>query len=244
MYLLVDAGNTRLKWYAWQGRFVRQGWLAYDRLESLADIGAGDFDRVLVSSVRGAAFESQFTSLCQACFAVNPEFISVQRRCRGLEAGYLSLDKLGVDRWLAMLSAYAACNKACIVVDAGTALTIDFVGFDGQHKGGLIVPGAQAMAGALLGSTEAVEVKSLTLTQTWQPGCDTVSCVGQGVVALYKSLMNEILQCVTTEPVGGGWLNATLYLTGGDADAFQHWLPSSAILEPRLVPKGLLLAAL
>lgn len=242
MQLLIDAGNTRLKWYHWQRRVVASGWLDYACLPALF-ANEHRFSRILVSSVRGEAFAESLTRLCLDAGETKPEFAAVNAVCGGVKVGYREPHKLGVDRWLAMLAAYSKASGACVVIDAGTAVTADFVSVEGKHLGGLIIPGAQTMGHSLLAKTHGAGVASLTLPQAWQLGRDTVSCVEFGVAAALKGFVNEVAEHTKMLAIqDSGWLSATIYLTGGDAQAIQEWLPLPAQTELALIAEGLLLA--
>ncbi|WP_075186047.1 type III pantothenate kinase [Teredinibacter haidensis] len=243
MQLLLDAGNSRLKWQLVDDKRKHEGCCAYSDLGCLAElVGATRLDRVLVSSVRGPEFDRELVLASRDQFGIEPFFAVVEQECLGLVAAYDDFRRLGVDRWLAMLAAFHREKSVCVVIDAGTAITADFVGLGGRHQGGLIVPGVQAMTRALLSSTSAIDVKSLTPPQTWRPGCDTLACVEQGVAAALKGLMSEVVAYTDTMakelPSASA---ATIYLTGGDMALLRSWLPASAKCESDLVLQGLLL---
>ncbi|SMF45144.1 type III pantothenate kinase [Alteromonadaceae bacterium Bs31] len=237
-FLALDAGNSRLKWMYRAGADESVGVCDYGEFGSvslLQKIKCENPSRIVVSSVKPEAFNRQLAERCVAAWGVKPVFAHVEKNCLGVTAGYENLAHLGVDRWLAMLAAFSANEQACVVVDAGTAITVDFVESRGRHIGGLIVPGIQASARALFRDTHAVSPESLTLAQKWQPGCDTLSCVEQGVSASLQGLLAQIegfsLQMGS---------DVKLYLTGGDAAVLQPWLGGS-IKSPELVLEGALL---
>ncbi|WP_185232264.1 type III pantothenate kinase [Teredinibacter franksiae] len=242
MKLILDAGNSRLKWQlrAVTHSVLEAGACEYAELESLfpAWVERG-VTEILVSSVKGVEFERYLDERSRFYFGLPPVFARVIKERCGLIAGYQDLSALGVDRWLAMLAAYVDCNSALVVIDAGTAITVDFVGVGGLHEGGLIVPGQRTLTRSLFVNTSAVRVESLTLPQTWLPGCDTLSCVEQGVAASYKGLMREVVLRASRERDGVG---ATIYLAGGDANLFRQWLPADVKCRPDLVFEGLLLS--
>ncbi|WP_052692230.1 type III pantothenate kinase [Teredinibacter purpureus] len=248
MFLLVDAGNSRIKWCVWHEGAQRSGvvqisedvftagaWALQLGEELVSSVGA-----IYVSSVRGDAFRLSFDAFCLDLFNVLPIYASVDSDNYGVRVGYSDPSLLGVDRWLAMLAAYRGSAEGVVVIDAGTAITVDYVDSCGDHLGGLIVPGVQAMASSLLINTREISIESLTLPQIWGPGCDTLSCVEQGVAASLKGLMAEVVACAhRISPPGS---TATIYLTGGDASILKSWLPSGVVVEPLLVFHGLLLS--
>src|SRR5690606_16101045 len=105
--------------------------------------------RMLVASVRGDGFKKVFSSVMTEKWHLQPEFATVTASCAGVQNGYVVPEKLGVDRWLALLAAYTTAAGPCCVVDCGTTITVDFVDRTGRHRGGYIVPGLHLMRDAL-----------------------------------------------------------------------------------------------
>lgn len=161
--LLIDAGNTRLKWRLLQGaRAGRVQGLAWTKSSAaraarrvLRD-GAGTA-RILVCSVAGLPLERALRQAARAAQLPRPLFIRSARRAAGVRNGYADTWRLGADRWLAMIGARALCPaRALCVVDIGTALTIDLLDERGRHRGGLLVPGPELMVDALLRHTAGI----------------------------------------------------------------------------------------
>jgi len=241
--LLIDAGNTRLKWQLHSVTGVSSGSCEYYELDHLLrSFAGGDFLKpgvVLVSSVRGEEFELVFSQQCGGVLGFSPEFVGVQRSCCGVSVAYEDLSRLGVDRWLALLAANARAKHGCVVVDAGTAITVDYVAAGGKHLGGLIVPGIHLMGAALLRNTHSVSVKSLTLPQTWSPGCDTVACVEQGVAACLQGFVSGAV-AADAFPGAAEMDSAKIFVCGGDSRVILPWLPTSrAVHAEHLVIDGL-----
>ena len=159
MMLLVDAGNTRVKWAlaapdAAPGAWHAQGAVAHDRLDELAAAwaAAGGVTRALVSNVAGA-------DLAERLAAVLPDgagvewFASTAERA-GLCNGYREPGRLGCDRFAAAIGARAlAPGQDLIVATCGTATTVDAVSADGRFVGGMILPGLALMASSLARNT-------------------------------------------------------------------------------------------
>ena len=192
--LLIDAGNTRLKWQWRTVNGVRDtGSAGYEQeLDDLPDMQM--IDHVLVASVG--------------------EHLSLQQQLRqrygdklvwfgqpllafgDFKHCYAKPERLGVDRWLAMLGARSHFGGSVLVADAGTAFTIDLLNEDGQHQGGFIVPGLAMAQNALFQNTGRVRpFQDERSASVIAAGQDTVSCVSAGVqrqlLALLQSVMNE-----------------------------------------------------
>ncbi len=224
--LLVDVGNSRLKW---QLRIAGKTVSEHQCL--LADVTSApwpeDVSQVLVASVREHKELHQFLQLVygqRLHWLANPPH-GDQR----IQHCYSDPARLGVDRWLAMLGARAELPGPLLVVDAGTALTLDLLSGDDQHVGGYIVPGLTASRETLFSRTDKVrpyadEVDSGAL----QPGQNTLNCVAAGTlrqqVALVQSVADE-------------YPDHQLMLTGGDAELLAGFI--NGRLCPDLVFNGM-----
>ncbi|NJN46302.1 MAG: type III pantothenate kinase [Candidatus Competibacteraceae bacterium] len=145
--LLVDVGNSQIKWVVWEnGRFTRRGKLFHRELdrETLAERLWGDLQRpsrVLIANVAGAQMATALREWIEPTWAAVPvQFVTTEAANFGVRNAYPNPAQMGVDRWVAMVGARARINQACCVVDCGTAITIDALATDGSHLGGVIFP--------------------------------------------------------------------------------------------------------
>ena len=163
MRLLLDMGNTRLKW-ALQDRSPT--WLARGALEwpeagidaALIEAWAG-LPRpmaVFAASVVDSEREAAVAALVAQRYGSAPIWLRTPASACGVRNAYAEPHRLGVDRFLSMVAARAEGMAPCILASAGTALTLDALAADGQHLGGLIAPGARLMQQSLLGATARV----------------------------------------------------------------------------------------
>lgn len=161
--LLVDAGNSRLKWALLHGkRLVRaqaRAWPAGDPAALLARVlrAGGAIDSIYVCNVAGAAVARALRSGARRLHLPAPRFIRSARRSGTLRNGYDEPWRLGVDRWVALLGAQARFpEQALCLVSIGTALTVDFLDARGRHRGGLIIPGPELMRASLQARTAGI----------------------------------------------------------------------------------------
>jgi type III pantothenate kinase len=152
--LLIDAGNTRVKWAAVSGRrWLTRGEAGYDELAALsAQLAEGV--RVYVASV---ASDAQIARLQAALASADIRWLESSTCFAEIENGYASPIQLGVDRWMNLVGAWHRVRGAALVVSAGTALTVDALNATGRFIGGLIVPGSELMRTALRQGTARVE---------------------------------------------------------------------------------------
>jgi type III pantothenate kinase len=149
---------------------------------------------------------------------------------RGVRNCYTHPERLGVDRWLAMIAAHGLCGCSCCVVDVGTALTIDLVDVSGQHTGGVILPGLTMMMQSLRSGT-AIPAYDETVTGK-QLGCSTTEAMRLGCLHAQAGAIERILSTVASE-------DCELLLTGGDAR-----LLGSAVHYPHRIIEHLVLLGL
>ncbi|KQQ92002.1 type III pantothenate kinase [Massilia sp. Leaf139] len=157
MLLLIDAGNTRVKWALAEAGASAGQWLASGAAHH-ADLDAaaagwhgGGVVRALVSNVAGAALRERLAALLAP---IPVEWFASSGSRAGLVNGYREPERLGCDRFAAAIGARAlAPGQDLIVATCGTATTVDAVSADGRFIGGMILPGLALMAGALAKNT-------------------------------------------------------------------------------------------
>jgi type III pantothenate kinase len=159
--LLIDMGNTRIKWALLRGAVPgRQSalpigdWPGIARaLGKLRRIGS-----VYVVCVAGARAERALRALLRRQGLPVPQFIRSSAQLAGVSNGYQDAWRLGADRWVATIGAWhlAGSRHAVCAVSVGTALTLDVVDAVGRHRGGLIAPGPALMVSALLQRTQGI----------------------------------------------------------------------------------------
>lgn len=236
MILDIDAGNTRLKWVLHNGDIdvpMDRGWVANTDLAAWLDERKWQgLEEVRLASVAGATTDL----LCRWANSHEVRFkvAMVVDGAAGVRCAYRDPARLGVDRWLALLAARQHCSEPCLVIDAGTALTVDLLGRDGVHEGGYIAPGLALMAKALGSNTWGVRVES-TQQDNLLPGVDTAQAVGHGCLAAAVGMVAGVAR-------SRGVL--TLLLTGGDAqllaEHLKQWCEGASVcVVENLVLKGL-----
>ena len=236
--LLLDIGNSRLKWAAAEfgvlqaaGAFDHGG----DPVAAAAEISVPSAKAIWISNVTGPALGERLGAALQARFGVAPKFATVSPDYRGLRIAYDHPQRLGVDRWVALYAAWKQSGGAACVVSAGTALTFDAVDEEGQHRGGVIAPGLLTMQQAVLGATR-FDSTGPAADYTDGLGKNTEACVRQGALHAAAGLIERL----GSRYRGGG----RCFLTGGDADTLLPHLPVGWTLAPNLVQQGLLSMAL
>jgi type III pantothenate kinase len=160
MLLLVDAGNTRIKWAiaaldAAPGDWTAHGAVPHAELDRLQAAWAGQgLTRAIVSNVAGHAMQAQLAALLAPLLPAAPQWFTSRAELGGLRNRYRNPAQLGSDRFAAALGARClAPGKALVVATCGTATTVDAVTAGGEFLGGMILPGLGLMLGALARGT-------------------------------------------------------------------------------------------
>ena len=165
MILLVDIGNTRLKWAVSDGTqlssqqaIVRSN-IDHTQLASMMLNGI-EPSRIVVSNVAGAQAGQEFARAIGLLSTTPIEYVQSTRSACGVTNAYPQPERLGTDRWMSVIAAHYLVGAACIAT-FGTAMTIDAVAADGRHLGGVIVPGPQLMVDSLLTNTSNIAAHSI-----------------------------------------------------------------------------------
>ena len=236
--ILIDIGNTRLKWALARGtRIARSAGVEHagDPAGVLARLQLPRADALWIAHVTGAANERALARAARDACDLPPQFARSEKKRLGLSNAYREPQRLGVDRWLAMLAAWSAQRSALCVADAGTALTVDCVDARGKHLGGIIAPGLVTAQRALLGATR-FDTRAAPARYSRGLGRDTEACVRQGA---YLACVGAIVQAAA--PAGAA---AQKISTGGDGPELARGLGGGWHTRPQLVLQGLLALAL
>jgi len=231
MILDIDVGNSFVKWRALNelgatqrgsqstGAVVREGL-------DLSVIDAVTYARL--SSVGDAAIIEILRQQIANTFDVELRMAVVSRCAGGVQCGYHSAKELGIDRWLAMVSAYSKFKRSLIVADLGSAITLDVVSDDGQHMGGYILPGLSLMRESLRRGTVQVSAND-DMDDAIEPANNTSAAVNRGSLFAVIATIEKLAQKH----------QALLVLTGGDANLIKGVLNIDALYERDLVIDGL-----
>lgn len=243
--LAFDVGNTFIKWGVVEdGELSATGALSHVALreagfESLLRDLPRDVGHALASNVAGPDFGNRLARAVGIHIGGDLHFARSETKGFGIKNGYVQPRLLGVDRWVAMVGAWAEFESALCVVDAGTALTIDALDAKGRHLGGQIVPGIDLLGESLATETSDIgpAVRDFAIPRKprdWfaratedAVACGSLSALGG---AIDRSMAR--LEALGLEP--------ELVLTGGDASRILEALGGRPKLRPNLVLAGLL----
>ena len=233
MILQIDAGNTRIKWRVTNGpkTVVEGSQLTASVLAGepllLGDVAA--LTAAQLSNVAGDKIVANLSKQLQVQFSVSLQVAKVSPRVGLVSCGYTSPETLGVDRWLVALAAFKKAGRAVVVVDAGSALTVELVSSEGVYRGGYIVPGLRLLQESLWQGTDQVKVGQAGSGETLIPGVTTEEAVSHGCTLMLVAFIERL----------AAEHSAELIITGGDAVLLKSQLASTADYCPDLVLDGL-----
>jgi len=238
--LLLDAGNSAIKAQWWHDKELKYtfsaryapGWQSRF-LAFLADINAG---HCYYSSVLIDALESDLiTSLRQFLPAAKIQRIEPLESCHGVRNAYQPAEGIGVDRWLCLLGAAAQVHNDVMIVDAGSAITIDLLCGDGQHLGGAILPGFNTTIERFKAILHRADFEHPDISKNDEPGCSTEACIRIDYeptdVAVVERLIDRWFERLAPD--------SALIVTGGDANCIKSDRYKHFRIVPDLVFQGM-----
>ncbi len=240
--LLIDIGNTRIKWARLTGSSLgaqaaapHAVWTPQTLVESILNSGARA-ERVLISNVGGARIGDVARKAITTTWGIEPEFVQSTRAAGGIRNSYAEPAQLGVDRWLAMIGSRSLEQGAICVVSVGTAMTIDGIDASGAHLGGVIVPGPDLMVSSLLQNTSEIAQRARQGTTSERVFADnTLGAIRQGAEHALAALIVRSAQSMRDE-LGEA---PRLLLTGGACARVERAIGLTCQIVPDLVLRGL-----
>jgi type III pantothenate kinase len=237
MILLIDAGNTRIKWgVRTLGQWQAQGALPHAATGDLTQIAAAHpgLKRVLGANVAGASAAAAIAAALHK-YAPPPEWLASSAQCCGVRNLYHPPTQLGADRWAALIGARALHpSAATLIVTAGTATTVDILDAAGSFQGGLILPGEELMRRSLAGNTAQLPFAQGHYVDA--PRC-TDDAIVSGCLNAQAGAIERMFRQIAESP------GALCLLNGGGAARIEPLLSIPVKRIDNLVLEGLAVVA-
>ncbi len=237
--LVMDAGNTRIKWGLHDGARWRAAGAVATRdagtlgtaLAALPELPA----RVLAANVAGAPAREAIEATARS-LGLKAGFLAASAHCGGVRNGYRDPARLGADRWAALVGARGRIAGPCVVANAGTAVTVDALDGTGLFLGGMILPGVDLMLRALAQGTADLTAARGAFAEFPDATADamTTGALSAAAGAVLAMLARVQRRCGAAP---------ALLLTGGGAPELLPLLPADALHVERLVLEGLVAIA-
>ncbi|WP_339414551.1 pantothenate kinase [Pseudomonas sp. EA_35y_Pfl2_R5] len=244
MILELDCGNTFIKWRLLSDdQSISSVGGVVDSDQALIDVVREQVVRLRACrlvSVRSDEETALLISQLEQAFAVECRSARSAFALSGVRNGYEEFERLGLDRWLAVVGAYQLSSKAALVIDLGTAVTSDFVAADGEHLGGFICPGVPLMRTQLRTHTRRTRYDSDEAAKALEdlvPGRATAEAVERGCLLMLRGFVSGQV-AMAAELLGSEF---DVFLTGGDAPLVMDVIPGARVV-PDLVFIGLAIA--
>jgi type III pantothenate kinase len=242
--LVIDVGNSRVKW----GLHGPRGWLAFGVTPNteIGTLALRDWHnlqrpvRVVGVNVAGEAARVRIEAQL-ARWRVNPEWLIATERACGVVNRYAQPAQLGPDRWASLCAARRRAMAtdlfppACVVVNAGTAVTIDALDGEGVFRGGFILPGMRLMLRALADNTNALKVPPGDYREFPE---NTADALYSGAIEAVCGAIELMRRRIDTNPA-----QVRCYLSGGAAAEIAPHLNPPVEVVDNLVLEGVLALA-
>ncbi len=254
--LAIDIGNSRIKWAEFnESEIQRHGCFEYAAEDLQISLKRENLPLgsavVEVSCVAAESVKKQLIDFINSNNGSRVNFAQTQVNQCGVSNSYERVSKMGIDRWLAMIAAYkllkAESAERICVIDCGTAITLDLLDAEGQHMGGLIMPGYQTMRRSLVRGTgniqQANEVQYVAPLVSGLASSilasSTQDAVSKGCAQLIVGGLSDIVGRYRSGADGG----LRCVVTGGDGEWVSQALACENVYDPFLVLRGLNLAS-
>ena len=237
--LLIDCGNSRVKaQYRPAGRLqasfavaYRDGWCT----ELTAWMQDLPMRTCYFASVLDTARQQQLDACLAKRFgAAVTRLIAERERC-GVISGYREPGRLGVDRWLALIGAASPGHGDRVVIDAGSAMTLDLLRADGRHLGGAILPGFNTGEERFRRIFNYLDFDDPRIGASDEPGDSTEAAIQLN----FSDDPIERLRYLVTHWLEHLQPDTEILLAGGDAGRVQRELGRAARIVPDLVFAGM-----
>lgn len=233
--LLIDVGNSRIKW----ATTAVEGWAQYGAADTVSLLASqwqtlAAPEHIWACCVASPAQEEAIAALSVSLWGVCPQWLRPTTHQCGVRNGYESPEQLGADRWASLLGArHLYPDTAMIVVSAGTALVADALRGDGVFPGGLIMPGYRLLKVSLAQQTARLPLAQGAVVDFPTHSHDAIEtgCVA-ALVGAIERMRSQLVAQQTSEPL--------VVLSGGDAPRLLPYLNSPVCVVDNLVLHGLL----
>jgi len=238
LLLTVDSGNTYVKWGLHDGHtWLKQGVVAQAEKALLErewrDLG--EPARILISHVGNMQTKADLSELFSP-WKAEPQWITAVAYQCGVRNYYTDPAQLGSDRWAALIAAWEFQRQGCLVVDTGTAMTVDALSDTGEFLGGIITPGVDLMQKILIENTASLKLESgkfrdypdSTADAIYSGTMHALAGAVERMAALLAITLGHVPDCI---------------LSGGTAQQLQPQLNVNTKVMDNLVLEGLVLIA-
>lgn len=215
--LAIDSGNSNIKWGLFaDGLLVKSNRVPCERADLLNTEFAQlpEPDSIIVAHVARKSIRTKLIKLL-SIWRTKIHWLRAGALQCGVRNGYMRPSQLGSDRWAALIAAWQLHHQSCLVINAGTAMTIDALSDSGEHLGGIILPSAYLMTNCLSRGTQLPHIESGEFAIF---PVDTSSAIYSGAIQalvgaidrMYNSLASRVNHANSRCIVSGGGAHAII----------------------------------
>jgi len=238
--LAVDVGNSYIKWgISKDHHWLAKEQLAYHEIETLISQWKeySNINYVVASSVSNQLITKQLNSIFDF-FNYKTHWIASRSYQCGIKNNYKCHQKLGSDRWAAMIAAWNKFHDSCVVINVGTAMTVDAISCDGLFLGGYIVPGYFLQLKSLTTNTQ-INYDTVVSNPEIFP-TTTSSAIHNGILVALSAMIEKAIQLFYKHQ---GYHPQNCILSGGGAGLIRAHIEFPVIEIDNLVLDGLVVIA-
>ena len=185
MKVEIDAGNSRSKWGVCLDQIVEsRGIFSNKDIEMFLKVldQIPSIENIYIASVSHPSILNKIDkySSKRGCSLIEAK---TKKITAGVTCGYSDPSILGIDRWLGIVAAYNRFRLPCIIIDAGTTLTIDLVSGNGKHLGGYILPGKEMSRNIMNTGAQQIQINIDNLVRAF----------GYMIIFTLKKMFSKIL---------------------------------------------------
>lgn len=239
MMLVVDIGNSRIKWATVKNGVLEARGAAEYQDQTLEQQLQAAFasqaapDSVTYCSVGASETGDTLERWTRARWSVSAKRVRTASRGFGVRCAYAHPETMGADRWAALVACRRKHKSAAVIVDCGTAITVDAISHSGEHLGGVIVPGVALMRHALTSRTDQILAEASDSRQV--PARTTADAVAAGTLYAAAAAVDRL----SAELAAHLPSDSIRLLTGGAMDLLRPIMTTEFERDPDLVLFGL-----
>nr|NJM01648.1 type III pantothenate kinase [Desulfobacula sp.] len=248
MLLVIDVGNTNTVLGVYDGESLKQDW----RIRTIRDTTADEFNvlanalfsdkgiqrstirKIVISSVVPSSVPI-LNAYCEKYLGLSPQWINPDSVKKLMPILYHNPNEVGADRIVNAVAAYRKYKTALIVIDFGTATTLDVISEKGEYIGGAIVPGVMISAEALFQRASRLPRVEIFKAPDTVIGRDTIDSIKSGIIygnaAMVDGMVERMAQEMNAKP--------RILATGGIAPLISGLSKTIEKVEPSLTLDGL-----
>ncbi len=239
MILLLDIGNTRSKYVTSTSdvlsaiQYIDTALITKEWLSTHVP----ELEQCVIANVNQKAISAKISQWCQD-HGIICQVLESEHEKFGVKCAYQNPKFYGVDRWLALLGAQVLFpQKACLIIDSGTATTLDVISADGEHLGGWILSGIDLLTTSILANTQNIiaqpqNVKRLEFAN------NSSDAISQAPWAATIGMIHHAIAIINSD-YGIGENELELVLTGGNSQQLSELFSQPCTVVENLIFIGM-----